>query len=214
MTFEALWYSMYSAGGDAPRCKRYCRLPMDDQWEMVIDLAISVSAGYAGYRKFHIEKTGEVYWYWPHPLSKTGWWLIPKRIESRANALLKQATNEAFRFRSTVDSAQITTILRRWKSTKAWRHHVWGIVPRHGEPPPSPGKRAIARGEKLADRVNAKAMEVARLIVREGWSREECEERLRAHPLRSVILSSIRWQEYEELGEEDYCRAWRPVYAQ
>lgn len=144
MSIEALWYSMYDPDGNAPHCKRYCRLPMAEQWEMVIGLAISISEGSAGYRKFHIEKTGEVYWYWPHPLSGTGWWLIPERIERRAHALVKLATDEAFRFRSTVINSQIAVILRRWKRTGAWRRHVWDIVPRH--PKEAPARRRGLRG--------------------------------------------------------------------
>jgi hypothetical protein len=48
MTIEALWYREYR-DGERPRCTRYCRLPMAQQWLLTIDLAIAYAAGSAGY---------------------------------------------------------------------------------------------------------------------------------------------------------------------
>jgi hypothetical protein len=66
---------------------------------MSIDLAIDVIKQIALSRKFGIEFTGEIYWWWPiperrpspecDPLPASDWWLLPKRtIKSMQRAIL------------------------------------------------------------------------------------------------------------------------------
>jgi hypothetical protein len=133
MTTESLWYSSYSSAGEAPTCKRYCRLPMDQQWSLVIDFAIAYAEGRAGYRQTYIARTREKYWFCPHPLSDTGWWIIPDRIERRVFALNRDAASHVMRNNHGVaDSRQIAAALIAWKRSGVWRKHASSIAPRRG----------------------------------------------------------------------------------
>lgn len=134
MNAEALWYSMYDGDGDPPKCKRWSRMPMGVQWDLTIDLAIDWSIGQAGSRPTYISKTHERYWYWPHPLSDTGWWMIPHRVEVRIKRLYTDARAEAFYRRASVSPEDVANVLRHWKKSGAWYRHVWGIGPRTAPP--------------------------------------------------------------------------------
>lgn len=144
MTVEEIWYSMFSAEGAPPHSKSYCRLPMDEQWSLAIDLAISFAKGEAGYRKVRITKTGEVYWHWPRSQSDTGWWLIPSRIERRVFALNEAATAHVMRQNSGVArSGEIADTLVAWKLSHAWEKYAVAIIPRTPEEakPPKGSRR-------------------------------------------------------------------------
>lgn len=148
MSIEALWYSMMQ-GVKEPSCARYSRLPMQEQFALTIDLAITWAAGQSGYRNTHITSTREQYWFVApdseataillaaragagrNPAAKlSGWWLIPDRIAKRIFALYDAATREVWRRHGPMASGpQIEAVLRRWKATGAWRRHG-SLIPR------------------------------------------------------------------------------------
>jgi len=104
---------------------------MEQQFDLVIDLAVAFASGSAGYRKFGIALTGEVYWFFPHAMAPSGWWLIPARIQARALRLNECAIDQVIRRnKGRADTAQIVSVLRQWKRTGSWRRHVCTIVPR------------------------------------------------------------------------------------
>lgn len=158
MSVEALWYSMYSAGGKAPHCVRLSRMPMTEQWNAAIDLAISFTTGEAGYRQVFISRTREQYWYWPDARSKSGWWLIPERVAQRAFALEHAACNQVFHVNhGCADQEQVAAVLRQWKRTGAWRGHVAHIVPRRAliKPVIQPKRKRGGQIDMLAVRTRA-----------------------------------------------------------
>lgn len=136
MSIEALWYSMFE-DGKAPHCTRLSRLPIQDQWLAAIDLAISFARGAAGYRQTFITRTREQYWYWSHPGSRTGWWLIPERVAKRAFQLYRDATTQACRQGGgSANGDDTASVLLRWKDSRAWRRHAAWITPRRDLIPP------------------------------------------------------------------------------
>lgn len=141
MSIEALWYSMYSDSGAAPHCTRYCRLPMWQQWSLTIDIARSFAEAAAGYRNTWIARTRETYWYWPHPLSASGWWLIPYRIQTRVFALYKAAVLQATRRTGSATCHEIAAVLAAWRRTGVWRRHASRIIPRTARQPSVPKNR-------------------------------------------------------------------------
>lgn len=131
MSIEQIWYWSYDADGQPPHCKRVSRMPMEFQLSLALGLAKAFVLGCAGYRQTWISKTGEKYWYWPHPLSASGWWIIPARVEARAFALVKAATTQALmEYYGKCDETDAAAVLKRWKRTGAWRKHIWNITPR------------------------------------------------------------------------------------
>jgi hypothetical protein len=156
MSFEALWYSAFDPEGHAPLCKRFSRLPMSQQFDLTIDLAIAFASGIAGYRKVWILRTGEIYWHWPHDLSASGWWLMPSRIEKRVFELERLAARQAMLMHhGHASNRQIVGVLNRWRLTGVWRRHVTSIVPRHGEQraPTKKEQRAVARRIEIAAKI-------------------------------------------------------------
>src|SRR6185312_11056709 len=126
MSIEALWYKSYS-NGEPPRAKRISRMDMQQQWALTIDLAMCFACDEAGYTAVRsIWKTGEIYWYWPHILSDSNWWLVPERICKRVARLTENAQTQAMRERH----RDATRVLTRWEKTGAWRRHCWHISPR------------------------------------------------------------------------------------
>ena len=150
MSIEALWYASYRQG-KPPLCKRLCRMPMQEQWDASIDLALAFAGGSAGFRQASISSTREQYWYWRHPASVTGWWLLTERITRRALSLYRDAIAQACREHAggaTPD--QIAGVLASWKRTGAWRKRAVKIVPRRVEPEywRRPGYLVPGRGQK------------------------------------------------------------------
>lgn len=139
MSVEAVWYRMHDHG-QPPHCRRLSRLPMPDQWTATITLAGAFAAGRAGYRRVSIQRTREIYWYWPaSPLAQphdTGWWLIPHRITQRVFRLHDAALRCAMRTPSMrhpqggIPQSAVIAVLHRWQRTNTWRHHITDIFPR------------------------------------------------------------------------------------
>lgn len=132
MSIESWWYSDFR-DGKPPRCSRLCRMDMQFQFLAAVEIAIDFSMGIAGYRVISITLTREKYWYWAHPQSKTGWWLIPDRVERRAMHLLEMATKTALKPSGSCQQDAITQMLIRWKKNGHWRNVISHIAPRRGE---------------------------------------------------------------------------------
>jgi hypothetical protein len=134
MSWEGLWYSMYSENGGQPKCRRLNRFSTDIQWNSAVDIAIAVVQGNAGsrsiFRRLNIGymQIVEGYWYWPNPLDQpedTGWWLIPERIERRVRELIDAAIQcEIHRNGGWCEDEDIVRCLRSWRKTKQWRRYI------------------------------------------------------------------------------------------
>lgn len=130
MSFEALWYSMVSDNGKEPHCTRLSRQPISLQWESAPEIAAAFIEGRAGYRQASITLTREQYWYWPHPLSRSGWWLLPERVARRVFRIVNHASSQACRENAgSASTEQVISVIRRWQRTGTWRRHAI-LVPR------------------------------------------------------------------------------------
>lgn len=189
MSIEAIWYSMYSAEGEAPACTRLARFPMQEQWELTIDLAIAFSRGQAGYRHCTISTTSEQYWYWPtgpasarpNARKQTGWWMIPDRIARRVFALNQAAVMQACHKTGRADSRDIVRVLEAWKRSGSWRKYAASITPRRELSeamfPPlkltKKRKAQLARLEELRAKRRAKVALAAAEVARAAAAAEE-----------------------------------------
>lgn len=134
MSIEQAWYASYSANCSSPKCRRLSRLPMREQWEAAIVLAIGIAEGTAGWRSSGtITTTGEQYWLAPdlQPpqrsalAARSPWWLIPRRVALRAQAIHMAAIEcEMRRGGGQADGSAIVARLRRWRQSGAWRRHA------------------------------------------------------------------------------------------
>lgn len=153
MTVEGLWYASFDASGTQPRPRRFSRLPMGEQWNASIAVAIAFAMGRAGYRQVGcIPLTGERWWYWrsdlaPLPQGTSGdWWLMPARILRRVELLIDRAGRQARReLRRTPSYAEIACVLRRWRRTGCWRRHAMLVSPRSATRPRAPQRRRTRR---------------------------------------------------------------------
>jgi len=136
---ESLWLTHWTALGSAPHMRRMNRLSHDLQWQAAIKLAIMINDGVASYRvvsrvlTFPSGSLTEEFWYLPEyqpsparsPKHDMGWWLVPKRISRRANALVRAATQVELCRRSGIcRSDDVTRRLRRWEKKKHWQKYL------------------------------------------------------------------------------------------
>ena len=149
MSVEEMWYCSYRTvrkrgGGEErvpPLCHRMCRRPTAEQWEAVIDLAIEIVTGEAGWRHATISLTGERYWYF-----RRGWWLLTGRHEDRARLLVAAATKTEARRAAAggsgiTDTRDVAALLRRWKESGRWRRIASKIRSlRPNDPPKTRGR--------------------------------------------------------------------------
>lgn len=153
MTTEALWYSMHNAEGKPPHCQRVCRLPLAEQAEFAIRLAVGFADGEAGYRKTHISRTGESYWC-RNGVDGAEWWLVPPRIERAIFALHEAAVQcEMRRGRGRCAEIAVAARLRAWQRTGHWRQVARECWRRSEIKPPPIPLRERRRRDRAAARI-------------------------------------------------------------
>lgn len=116
MSWEAIWYQDYDVDGTPPYCRRLNRLSRHDQWQCIIDLAISLQTGTAGYRPMFTQRPAsgvEEYWYWHDAPFPDPWVLKDEGLAAREIA---DVTGRS--------AALVWHLLRRPPSR-------WWMIPRH-----------------------------------------------------------------------------------
>ena len=149
MNAEEHWHNSYRTvrkhgGGEErvpPTCERMCRKSPNEQWAAIIDLAIEIVTGEAGWRHATVSLTGERYWWF-----RRVWWMLTARMERRARRLIDAARNtEAHRAEVLgavyLDDRYVVARLRRWKRGRRWWRIAAGIPSvRRNEPPKMRGR--------------------------------------------------------------------------
>jgi hypothetical protein len=136
MNAEEHWYNSYRTvrkhgGGEErlpPLCERMSRKSSSDQWAAIIDLAIEIATGEAGWRHATISLTGERYWFF-----RGGWWLLTARMERRARRIVDAARNSEARRAAALgsvllDDRDVAARLRRWKAGRKWSRIAAGAA--------------------------------------------------------------------------------------